>query len=67
MTNDTQQSKMRLSATEIKKFQFTDKQLKDIRNENKLTYQENSTVLIRSDRQREQNADNLFKDLFMCR
>ncbi|RIB05311.1 hypothetical protein C2G38_2219965 [Gigaspora rosea] len=62
MTNNTQQSRMCLSATEIKEYQFNHKQLKDIRSENRIIYQQNSTTSLQLDRH---DTDDLFKELFM--
>lgn len=67
VTNDTQQSKMRLSKTEIKEFEFTSEQLKEIRHENRITSQQDSVTLISQSDQQEQNADILFKELFVNR
>ncbi|CAG8662752.1 2195_t:CDS:2 [Ambispora gerdemannii] len=50
------------------KFQFTDKQLKDLRKKNRITHNpQDSASIIQSDRQREQEADNLFEELFISR
>ncbi|KAF0482717.1 hypothetical protein F8M41_023381 [Gigaspora margarita] len=69
MIADTQQSKMRLSVTKIiKGVQFTELQLKDIRRENRMAYkQQDTTLILYSESQREQNANNLFNELFACR
>jgi hypothetical protein len=62
MTNDTQQSKMRLAAINVNEIQFTNQQLKTIRNDKK-NYQSELNEL-NLDSQREQAANLLFDELF---
>ncbi|CAG8530429.1 8373_t:CDS:2 [Ambispora leptoticha] len=52
----------------VNEIQVTGEQLRDIRKENRIAYKpQDSASLIQSDGQREQEADNLFKKLFISR